>query len=163
MVGPRVIDTPDTAVATPLVGAVTESMKRKFHMQINVDKLRVLVAALWDKKLAFRTLLTASVEGKAIFGSLAASKFSFGEKERPAQRSKLIYSVNGESVEGKRFSEAVLQVNSASEKRASCSKIKLIYSVNGESVEGKRFSEAVLQVNSASEKKSVLLKDQTDL
>ncbi|GFV32089.1 hypothetical protein TNCV_1673781 [Trichonephila clavipes] len=66
--------------------------------------------------------------------------------------------------EGKRFSEAVLQVNSASEKRASCSKIKLIYSVNGESVEGKRFSEAVLQVNSASEKGSVLLiEDQTDL
>ncbi|GFS76000.1 hypothetical protein TNCV_4666341 [Trichonephila clavipes] len=37
----------------------------------------------------------------------------------------------------KRFSEAVLQVNSASRKRASCSKIKLIYSVNGESVRRK--------------------------
>ncbi|GFV19153.1 hypothetical protein TNCV_3223711 [Trichonephila clavipes] len=59
---------------------------------------------------------TKQVRRKAIFGSRAASKFSFGEKERPAQRSKLIYSVNGESVEGKRFSEAVLQVNSASEK-----------------------------------------------
>ncbi|GFV50120.1 hypothetical protein TNCV_3646221 [Trichonephila clavipes] len=47
--------------------------------------------------------------------SIAIITFSFGEKERPAQI-KLIYSVNGESVEGKRFSEAVLQVNSASEK-----------------------------------------------
>ncbi|GFY07419.1 hypothetical protein TNCV_5086041 [Trichonephila clavipes] len=55
----------------------------------------------------------------------------------------------------KRFSEAVLRLNSASEKRASCSKkIKLIYSVNGEMSKEKRFSEAVLRLNSASEKRA---------
>ncbi|GFU16124.1 RNase H domain-containing protein [Trichonephila clavipes] len=41
-----------------------------------------------EKGQSFRcTVLTASVRRKAIFGSRAASKFSFGEKERPAQRS----------------------------------------------------------------------------
>ncbi|GFU68701.1 hypothetical protein TNCV_309161 [Trichonephila clavipes] len=58
--------------------------------------LRVLVAALWDKKLAFRTRerrkildfygRTATQGEKEIFGSRAASKFSFGERERPAHR-----------------------------------------------------------------------------
>ncbi|GFS68608.1 hypothetical protein TNCV_4585061 [Trichonephila clavipes] len=59
-------------------------------------QLRVLVAALWDKKLAFRTRerrkildfygRTATQGEKEIFGSRAASKFSFGERERPAHK-----------------------------------------------------------------------------
>ncbi|GFS94230.1 transposable element Tcb2 transposase [Trichonephila clavipes] len=65
-----------------------------------------------------RRLLTASVEGKAIFGSRAAIQVSASEKRRPAhRRSKLIYSVNGLCPKGKRFSEAVLRFNSASEKK----------------------------------------------
>ncbi|GFU82058.1 hypothetical protein TNCV_517381 [Trichonephila clavipes] len=59
--------------------------------------LRVLVAALWDKKLAFRTrerrkfwVFTDGPQRrgreKDIFGSRAAIEFSFGEGERHAQR-----------------------------------------------------------------------------
>ncbi|GFY21702.1 hypothetical protein TNCV_1168461 [Trichonephila clavipes] len=58
--------------------------------------LRVWVAALWDKKLAFRTRerrkildfygRTATQGEKEIFGSRAAIQFSFGERERPAHR-----------------------------------------------------------------------------
>ncbi|GFX20145.1 hypothetical protein TNCV_1437051 [Trichonephila clavipes] len=88
-----------------------------------VVKLRVLVAALWDKKLAFRTRERRKILD--FYGRTATQ----GEKE--------IFGSRAAKSEGKRFSEAVLQVNSASEKRASCSKIKLIYSVNGESVRRK--------------------------
>ncbi|GFX46751.1 hypothetical protein TNCV_4038991 [Trichonephila clavipes] len=58
-------------------------------------QLRVLVAALWDKKLTFRTGRggnlgfygrTATQGEKDIFGSRAAIEFSLGEGERPAQR-----------------------------------------------------------------------------
>ncbi|GFS98353.1 hypothetical protein TNCV_2208791 [Trichonephila clavipes] len=59
----------------------------------------VLVAALWDKKLAFRTRerrkfwvfygRTATQGEKDIFGSRAAIEFSLGEGERPAQRSNI--------------------------------------------------------------------------
>ncbi|GFW14969.1 hypothetical protein TNCV_4659301 [Trichonephila clavipes] len=60
-------------------------------------QLRVLVAALWDKKLPFRTrerrkfwVFTDGPQHrereKDIFGSRAAIEFSLGEGERPAQR-----------------------------------------------------------------------------
>ncbi|GFS88598.1 hypothetical protein TNCV_1462001 [Trichonephila clavipes] len=125
--------------------------------ELTLKTLRVLVAALWDKKLAFRTRERRKILD--FYGRTATQ----GEKEI--------------------FGRAVLRFNSASEKEdqtASCSccekSVKLIYSVNGESVRRKKakdqtFGEsvrrkaifAVLRFNSASEKKSVLLKDQTDL
>ncbi|GFV38530.1 hypothetical protein TNCV_1448051 [Trichonephila clavipes] len=65
-------------------------------INFNNFNLRVLVAALWDKKLAFRTRVEEENFGfwtdgpqrrrKEIFGSRAASKFSFEKESVPAHK-----------------------------------------------------------------------------
>ncbi|GFX12921.1 hypothetical protein TNCV_3659171 [Trichonephila clavipes] len=136
---------------------------------VGSQKLRVLVAALWDKKLAFRTLFTARVsEGIAIFESRAAIEFSFGEKERPAhRRSNLSIVFTARVSEGIAIfgSRAAIEFSFGEKERPAQRRSNLsIVLTARECPKGKRFSEAVLRLNSASEKKSVLLKeDQTDL
>ncbi|GFW06396.1 hypothetical protein TNCV_4774301 [Trichonephila clavipes] len=65
----------------------------------------------------------------------------------------------------KRFSEPVLQLNSASEENVLLKEDQTdLWCLRPQCPKEKRFSEAVLRLNSASERKSVLLKeDQTDL
>ncbi|GFY35793.1 hypothetical protein TNCV_4841701 [Trichonephila clavipes] len=67
-----------------------------------------------------------------------------------------------ECPKGKRFSEAVLRFNSASEKKSPAQRSNWIYSVNGESVRRKVIFGSRAALNLASEKESVLLiEDQT--
>ncbi|GFU78936.1 hypothetical protein TNCV_307771 [Trichonephila clavipes] len=80
------------------------------RVQLPIE-FKVLVAALWDKKLAFRTRerrkildfygRTATQGEKEIFGSRAASKFSFGERERPAHNRSNLFIVFTASVRSK--------------------------------------------------------------
>ncbi|GFX41262.1 hypothetical protein TNCV_2219601 [Trichonephila clavipes] len=103
------------------------------------NPLRDLVAALWDKKLAFRT------------------------REK---RKFWVFTDGPQHWEKKTSLEAMLQLNSASEKESVLLKEDQtdLYCLRPPCPKEKRFSEAVLRLNSASEKESVLLKEnQTDL